>query len=174
MRVTITGACLFTAGLLFTAAATAQMKCGDPADVDTCDEKTCVVLVNKDTGGSWKVTPYNLMVTKSNVRIMFLLLPADAKFFADPSKHNGMALKAHGKNQFDNGQPTDKFNSHPPSAEGRIWEVKFKNMSTTAHENQNIEYLLTFQDGSATVTCDPLINNSGPITVDGKRKSKQK
>jgi hypothetical protein len=164
MRETFAGAFLLTTSLLFTASAAAQMVCGDPSDVDTCDESKCAVLVYKDTAGAWKISPYNLFVTKQNAKIMFLQLQGGGKFVGDPSKANGLELRASGAGQFDPSQqyPTDKYSSNPPKqAEGPIWHLKFKNQGA---QRKDIKYVLRFQDAAnQTVTCDPLINNSGPI-----------
>lgn len=171
MRVTFAGACFLIANLLSTASAMAAVSCGDASDVDTCSDNKCAVLVYKDSAGSWKVSPYSLFVTKQNAKIMFLLLQGGGKFVADSSKNNGLEVKANGAQQFDEQYPTDKYNNNPPrKAEGPIWHAKFKNQGG---QRQNIKYWLSFQDGETTVTCDPLINNSGPITT-SKPKAKSK
>lgn len=172
MRETFAGACLLIANLLVTASVAAEIKCGDAGDVDTCDTSKCPVLVSKDSAGNWKVSPYNLLVTKQNAKLMFLMLQGGGKFVADPSKNNGVETKTNGAGQFDPNEqyPTDQFTGNPPKkAEGPIWHAKFKNQGG---QRQNIKYWLRFQDGDTTITCDPLINNSGPIT--GSAKSKRK
>jgi hypothetical protein len=168
MRPTFAGTCFLIASLSYTTHATA-LTCGNTADIETCADKTCAVAVYKDSGGNWIVSPYNLIMTQNNTKIMFLMLQSGAQFVADPTKKNGLKATVNGQNQFSGQFPTDHFNSSPQQQKGPFWHVKFKNQGAG---KDNIKYELTFEDGNGTITCDPLINNSGPLITKKRQKGK--